>query len=571
VTSIPKRARSLAAVSVVLSATLLAALFFVLPQPKHLVVLPLRNVSKDPSLQPLCDGWTELLTNKLSQVARLQGRVDKLRGPLSVVPISDIFRDGKPEITSAEEARKRLGAALVMEGSLQRVGGQVIVAFALVDTAKPGIVADDIVSVRGEQLSELEDSFLSKASEMLNMHLNPKARSALEVELPKNPSAYEYYVQGRGYLRRYDRYENLDSAIEVFQKALAQDPAYALARAGLAEAYLRKYKATKAQDLISQARASAQNAMELNATLAPVHYAMGLIHAEGGEYEFAIERFRSSIKIQPDPDAYRELANAYDASNKPTQAEWTYQTAIQMRSTYWAGYRDLAVYYQDHGRYLEALPLFERVIQLTPDNYAGWANLGGLYLRLGNTAKAKECFDRAIAISPMFGAYYNLGTRYYQLKRYDEAIEMYKKAVELTPTDARGWGALGDVYRQMHSEEAMRDAYAHAIELVEKDLHVNPIDAKNWARLAVYRVATDQKQAVKDIREALRLRPEDGFVQARAASVFEQSLMRDEALVAAKAAIDLGYRADIESWPLLAPLLQDPRYPKSSPVQPSTK
>jgi len=576
VTSTPKRVRWVASVSFVSLAALIAALFFFLPQPKYLVVLPLRNVSKDPSFQPLCDGLTELLTNKLSQAARLQGRVDKLRGSLSVVPVSDVF---KAEITSAEEARKRLGAALVMEASLQRVGGQVIVTFDLVDTAKPGIVAGDIASVQGEQLSELEDSFLSKASEMLNMHLNPKARSALAAELPKNPSAYELYAQGRGYLQRYDRVQNLDDAIEVFQKAVAKDSTYALGYAGLAEAYLRKYKVTKAPDLISQARESAHRAMELNANLWPVQYAMGLIHAASGEYEFAIERFRSSIKIQPEPDAYRELANAYDSLKRPNQAEWTYQTAIELHPTYWAGYRDLAVYYQDHGRFGEALPLFERVTQLTPDNYAGWTNLGGLYLRLGNHAKAREYFDKAIAISPTQGIYNNLGTRFLMEKRYDDAIEMYKKAIQLLPTYAIAWGGLGDAYRQMpESEEAMRDAYAHAIELTEKELHVNPQDGRTWIKIAMWRVVTDKKTALKEIREALRLSPDDSFVVARAASVYAQSSMHNEALAALERAIELGYPlSELETWPPLEQIMQDPRYKafmearKSSPVQPSNK
>jgi len=529
---------------------------------KHLAVLRLRNVSGDQSNQALGDGLTELLTNKLSQVAQLQGEVDKLRGSLSVIPASEVLKGGKQEVTSAQEARSVLGAALMVEGSIQRMDGRVIVTFSLVDTASHTILDSGDVSAPGEQLSQLQDSFLSKVSEMLKVHLKPEARRALAAELPKNPGAYEFYLQGRGHLQRYDRVENLDSAVAVFQKALARDSGYALAYAGLAEAYLRKYNATKAPELISQARNSAHRALELNATLAPVHYAMGLIHAAGGEYELAVERFKSSIKIQPEPDAYRELANSYDSSNRPKGAEATYRNAIQMRPTYWAGYRDLAVFYQNHGRFKEALPLFEKVIQLTPDNYAGWANLGGLYLRQGMQAKAIECFERANSITPTYGAYHNLGTAFYQLKRYEDAIEMYQKATQLMPTGAAAWAALGDLYRRMpQSENAMRGAYAHAIELTERELLVNPSDGQNWARLATWRVVTEHEKALNDIREALRLSPEDGFVQARAASVYEQSDMRDRALAAVKAAVEVGFsRAELESWPPLQRLLQDPRY-----------
>ena len=337
----------------------------------------------------------------------------------------------------------------------------------------------------------------------------------------------------------------LNEAVEYVEslspETLAMDSAYALAYAGLAQAYLREYNATKAPELIGQARNSAQRAVELNASLAPVHYAMGLIQMAAGEYELAIESFESSITIQPEPYTYRELANAYLSSNRPRQAEATFRREIEMHPTYWAGYRDLAVFYQDRGRFDEALPLFEKVVELTPDNYAGWANLGGLYLRLGMPAKADECFQRSISIRPTFASYYNLGTQFYLQKRYDEAIEMYKKAADLTP-DPRAWAALGDVYRQVpQSADAMRDAYAHAIELIEKELLVKPGDGRNWARIATWRVVTDHENALNDIREALRLSPEDGFVQARAASVYEQSGMRDRALAAVKAAVELGF------------------------------
>ncbi len=559
--STPKFWRWVAAVSVVSLAALLAGVLFFMPPPrtgKQLVVLRLRNVPGDQANQALCDGLTELLTNKLSQLEQLQGS-------LSVVAASEVLKEGKErqqEITSAQAARTALGAALVLEGSVQRIDGRVRVFVSLVDTAKQTILAASDFEAPSEKLSELQESLTWKVPEMLKLHVKPEARRALAAGLPTNPSAYEFYIRGRGYLQRYDRVENLDNAIDAFQQALFRDSTYALAYAGIAEAYLRKYYATKAPELISQARNSAQHAIRLNDALAPVHYAMGLIYAAGGEYEFAIERFKNAIKIQPDPDAYRELANAYDASNKTAEAEATYRTAIQMRPTYWAGYRDLAVFYQTHGSLKEALPLFEKVIKLTPDNYLGLGNLGGLYLRLGMHPKATEYFQRAISIRPTYATYYNQGTALYHQKRYEEAIQMYKKASELMPTEARPWAALGEVYRLMPQYAGRTpDAFAHAIELTEKELTVNPSDGQNRARIASWRVFTDQKKALKEIGEALRLSPLDNFVLARAACVYEQSGMRAEALAAVKSAIELGFPSyEIESWPTLVQLVQDSEY-----------
>jgi len=330
----------------------------------------------------------------------------------------------------------------------------------------------------------------------------------------------------------------------------------------MAEAYLRKYQATRNLDLIGQARELGQHALELNNALEPVHYAMGLVHAAGGEYQLAIQSFKNSIRIGPNPDAYRELANAYDALNRTTEAEATYRAAIQMRPTYWAGYRDLAVFYQKHGKFNEALPYYQKVLQLTPDNYFGLGNIGGLYVQLKMPSKAIEYLKRSISIKPSWVGYYNLGTAAYLQKRYTDAIEFYKKATELAPTDPRGWAALGDSYRFVpESSDKLRDAYAHAIELTEKELAVNPRDARNRARVANWCIYTDKIRALKEIREALELNPRDGFVQSRAALVYEQSEMREEALVAVKSAIELGYSIEeIQNWPPLEQLLQDPRY-----------
>ncbi len=556
-----------AAASILMLAALIAAsLYFSLPKrlfDRHpiragqtLAVVRLRNVTGDESNEVLCDGLTELLTNKISQLEQLQGS-------LSVVAPSEVFKakkDPRKNITSAE-ARNTLGATLVLEGAVQRNQDRVIVTVQLIETEKQTILAASDIAAPIEKLSDLEGPLLEKVAEMLNVQLRPEARRTIATGLPVDPGAYEFYLQGRGYLQRFDRVEAMDNALEVFQQALILDPTYALAHAGMAEAYLRKYNDSKEPALINLARFSGQRAIQLNDALAPVHYAMGLIHASSGEYERAIDRFKKSNQILPTPEAYRALADAYDKSNKLKEAEATYRNAIQMRPTNWAGYRDLASFYQAHGRFKEALPLYEKVVQLTPDNYAGFANLGMIYARMGNQSQAIEYYQRSIAIKPAWATYYNLGTAAYAQERYAYAVEMYKKATEMNPSEGRPWAALADTYRFLpHSPDQVKDAYAHAIALIEKELNVNPRDGKNWARIANYRIVTDPKRALREIADALRLSPGDNFVLSRAALVYEQSGMREEALAAAKAAVERGYSIDeIRRWPPLAQLLQDPR------------
>ena len=75
------------------------------------------------------------------------------------------------------------------------------------------------------------------------------------------PGAYDFYLQGRGYLQDYDKTENLDSAITVFQRAIALDPNYALAYAGLGETYWQKYLASKDPRWVQPARHACERAL----------------------------------------------------------------------------------------------------------------------------------------------------------------------------------------------------------------------------------------------------------------------------------------------------------------------
>jgi serine/threonine-protein kinase len=436
----------------------------------------------------------------------------------------------------------------------------------LVDTKSLLVLAARDLEVPRKKISALQGLLLQRVSEMLELELRPEARRALEAGLTPVPGAYEFYLQGRGYLQRYDRVENLDSALAVFQKALSQDPAYALAHAGQAEAFLRLYKLTRDAQLLDRARSSARRAVELDDQLTPVHLTMGLIHSTAGEHPQAIASFETALKLEPgNADAVRELANAYDAAGRPQEAEATFRRAIELRPDSWAAYNALGVFYNQHGRFTEAVPWFRRVIDLTPDNYYAYANLGAMYLRLGRHAEAAAMLERSIALNHSSQSYSNLGTVYYFQKKYRQAAEMYLKAVELTPTDDRTWGNLGDAYRWMpgKAEESAR-AFRQAAVQAEKQVAASPRDADLRSRLAMYRISVGEAEPARaQIAEAVKLAPQNGQVLYRAALVYEQSGMRERALESLGAAIRAGFsREEIEKAPPLAELRNDAGYAK---------
>jgi tetratricopeptide (TPR) repeat protein len=177
--------------------------------------------------------------------------------------------------------------------------------------------------------------------------------------------------------------------------------------------------------------------------------------------------------------------------------------------------------------------------------------------------QARKAIQDAVSIDPPNSiAYRNLGNLFYFEHKYPDAVEAYKKSTEINPTDADTWAAYGDAAHYVQGiADVSVDAYTKAVGIREKELAIRPHDGSLKAEIASCRVYTDNKRALREIRTALRLSPNDGRVQILAARVYEQSGMRDKAIAAVETAIRLGYSVEeIQRWPRLENLRQDPRY-----------
>jgi serine/threonine protein kinase/tetratricopeptide (TPR) repeat protein len=522
------------------------------PEVKRLAILPFHVVGTAGD-EAFTAGLNEILTGRLQQVEQLQKS-------LRVVSTSDVQKE---RVRDAEDARKAFGANLALSGTAQWEGQRVTIAVSLIDTGTRLILSAREVPGSREDASALSADLLQKVSEMLKLQLEPG-----DPLLPPS-SAQALYVQGRGYLRRYDLVDNVDRAVEIFDRALEQDPRYALVHAGRAEAWLRRYRTTHEVTALEQARASSKRGLELGPGLAQVHFTAGLVHSAAGEGSAAVDQFQQALKIEPaNADTLRELANAYDKVGRTAEAEATLRRAVELRSDSWAACKDLGVFYNRHGRMQEALPWFQRVVALTPDNYASYSNLGAVYLRLGRYAEAAAALKKSIALHPTAVAYINLGNvHYFGEGRFKEASESYRKATELTPTDERAWGALADALRWVPgTSDETAGAYAQAIALAEKQAALQPRDAELRSRLAMYRAYSgDAAGADADLREALRLDSSDGTILFRAALVREQLGRRKQALEAIEEALRAGISPEeIEKAPALEDLRRDPDYRRIS-------
>jgi serine/threonine-protein kinase len=526
------------------------------PAKMHLAILPIECVGEDPGDQTFCDGLAETMTSKLSQLERFYRS-------FWVVPAGVVT---KKKVSNPVEAERAFGVTLAVTGSLRRLAEDFNLTLNLINvtTSPPRQLASTAIVGPLTNLSALQAMTARKIAEMLNLRLVPEAQEALTAGDTDVSEAYRNYVEGRGYLQRYENVENLESAIEAFERAIEQDSLYALARAGLGEAYWRMYRARKDTEWARRAADECRHALELNSDLAPIHVTLGHVRNEMGEHEDAISAFQQALEIDSTATGlYNGLADAYARLGRFEDAESTYVIAIRVKPDYWGGYNDLGYLYYSNGRFADAAEQYAKVGELTPDNYLAFSNLGVMYYYLEQWDEAKEAFARSIEVQPSDRAYLNLGSIYYIEARYEEAAELCRKALDINETNYRTWATLANSYYWLpgrRSESLV--AYRRAIELAEQRLELNPRDARILVTLAGYYVMIDENEkAVSYTDRALRISDDKPFVLYFAGYVYEQLGQRDKALELIGRALELGYPLrEIERDPWLSDLRADERF-----------
>ena len=523
-----------------------------IPRTKQVAVLPLSVADGDAQTAAFGAGLTETLTAKLTQ---LTGDPS-----LQVVPATEIR--GK-HVSTVDDARKEFGANLVLEGSLHKSGQQVRVNCILVDARTRRQLRAESLTFAATDSFAAEDAVVNGAIRMLELEIQGRQRKALETHGTQVAGAYDYYLQGRGYLQNYDREENLDIAVQVFERALAIDPGYALAYAGLGDAYWKKYVRNKEPSWIDKSREACQQAIRLDGSLSSAHACLGTLSAGTGNYQEAAREFERAVETEPtNDDAFRGLAGAYERLGKPEEAENTYRRAIELRPHYWAGYNWLGAFYYRHVRFREAAEMFNQVVALAPDSFLGYSNLGATHVEQARYADAIKILEKSIAIRPSDYGYTNLGNAYFFLRRYEEADQAYKQAIELAEKDSLLWWNLGDGYYWTPGKRSQSvAAYRQGITTAEEELRVNPRNSYSYGVLAIcHAMLGEKKLALDALGSGLQLSSADPFLLFQAALVYNQFGQSDEAIAWLKKAQTAGYsQARIRDYPNFDSLWINPR------------
>ncbi len=525
-----------------------------LPSDIHLAVLPFRTISDHSDDQAFNYGLMDVLTSKITQMEITQGS-------FWIVPTSEIH---SREVTSASEAYRAFGVNLVVEGSIYRDAQQIHVTLNLVDSKSLRQLRSWNTVVEAENLPYLHNDMIIHLAKMLEVELKPGYIRMIASGSTDDSRAYELYHQARGYLQHYESVENIERAIGLFEKALNIDNTYALAHAGLGEAYWRMYDATRDPGWIDLAVSHCDHALKLSDDIPSVYIALGMIFHGTGKYEKALDNYQKALDINPvNADAVRGIARAFEELGDLKEAEVTYKRAIRLKPGYWAGYNVLGVFYFRHNRYVDAIEQFKKVIEITPDNVRGYMNLGSMYYLLERWDEAREMFERSLALEKTYDASSNLGTLYFAQGQYAEAARMYETALELNQDDYVIWGNLASAYYWAPGErEKAKVIYEQAIELAKERMIINPKDPIVIANIAGYYAMIGDDELSNDfIQQALTMAPNNAWVMYRAGTTYERLGDREKALNWIENALKEGYPpSDILHQPELQPLISDVRF-----------
>jgi TolB-like protein len=451
---------------------------------KSIAVLPFENLSEDKTNAYFADGTQNEILTKLAAI-----------GDLKVISrTSSAKYKSKPE--NLKTVARELGAATVLEGSVQKAGDKVRVNVQLLDARSDTHLwaksydrnFNDIFAVESDVAQEIADALKAK--------LSPTQSKALAAAPTRDTEAYDLFLKGEYQERQAESTENVDffdQAETFYRRALARDPSFALAYARLANSRLNRHwfsnRLTPAQ--LEEVRSDIERALALAPDLPDAYLALGTFHYWGHrDYDSALRALDRAVELQP--------------SNADSR---TARAAV----------------YRRRGEWRRSLAEFERALELDPRNSLSPTEVGNTYLNLRRWSDAEHALTRALALDPNnINASFHLGVSYIN---GTGDIQRARRLWEAEPKDAtKGQvSPYGIVISQMIGEDVYLDVlgrhFADALKVWELRPSGTPEERLNKLRARIgIQVLAGQSAAARPQCEQARLllesqradrRPED--------------------------------------------------------------
>jgi TolB-like protein/Flp pilus assembly protein TadD len=371
-----------------------------------IAVLPLANLSGDPAEEYFVDGMTDALITELAQI-----------GLLRVISRTSVMRF-KGVTRSLPEVARELNVEAVVEGSVTRSGDRVRISTQVIEAASDRHLwarsyerdVRDVIALQGD---------LARAiAHEIRRELSPgdgTERGARHVE----PEAYDLFLRARFLSFQWATPDNVRRAIHYYEQAIARDPGYATAYAGLAQAQLHLAAAlvegVSPREILSGARATVRKALELDATDAEAHFVLGWISAFH-EWDWGA-------------------------------GERAFRRAIELNPSHAGAHMHLGHYSNIAGRHDDALTFLKKARELDPlSAHVLWSLPQG-YLHFGDLDRAvDECGKGLDLFADFWPLHTLLGGMFVWRGQIDSAMTSLETGVELSKRHPHALAMLGSAH-----------------------------------------------------------------------------------------------------------------------------
>ena len=462
---------------------------------KSVAVLPFKNLNADEDSEFFSDGITEDIINQLSRIRELR-----------VMSRPAVMRYKKTE-KSLKEIGKELNVGTILTGSVRRQGDQLRISAALIDASNEQQLWGDVYEKTVTQVFEIQSAVAQQIAAALQTSLTPDEIKSVSKQQTSNIEAYTYYLKGREYYYRYHREDN-ENAIKLFKKALDLDPNYALAYAGLGDAYGQRVQQFGFPSTwIDSSIAAGTQAITLDPTLAEGYKALALGYQQLGKQSLAVQNYKKSVDLNP--SYYPAVANigaAYESVGRPDEALPWAKKAIAINPTNPVTMTMVGSVYFDLEEDTKARSYLNRALDLQPDLVGAQQLMATIEFVDGQTEQAKSRCQALLKSSPdVPGPILFAGYLHFFSKDFTAAQGYFEKELALAGAESNSYNELAYIYAKQHRD---RDA--------KKMLDLNIQETLQWlgrgdegpeSRMSLaisYKMKGNDREGYKWLRESVK-------------------------------------------------------------------
>jgi len=395
------------------------------PVIKSLLVLPLENLSRDPAQDYFADGMTDELIGKLSNISALR----------VISRTSAMHYKGLKK--SLPEIARELRVDAVVEGSVLRSNDRVRINARLIRVSNDRQIWAESYERDLRDILALQSDVASAIAREIRIQVAPAESSQLASKRPVDPEAYQFYLKGRISFSRFTP-ESLTQAVEYFNRAIAKDPGYALAYAGLADSDIQLAgRLLPPHEAMPKARAAIERALELDGSLGEGHSSLAQVKLfYEFDWEGARAEFRRASELNPRSAPIHQMTGLFLSAQgraEESLAEAMRASEVDPVSTNSGCFRARLLYYAH--RYDEAIQLYRKTLETDP-------------------TVAGQCTWSSFAFQ--------------KTSRFAEAITAAKQAGEVSPNEMLPRGALARAYGVMGNKDEARRVLQQMQELLKR-------------------------------------------------------------------------------------------------------